>query len=52
MAEAKKQNFMHGAAILAAGVVVMKILGAIYKIPLQNILGDVGYGYFFAAYNI
>ena len=52
MAEAKKQNFMHGAAILAAGVVVMKLLGAIYKIPLQNILGDVGYGYFFAAYSI
>ena len=52
MAEAKKQNFMYGAAILAAGVVVMKILGAIYKIPLQHILGDVGYGYFFAAYNI
>ncbi|MBR1496298.1 MAG: polysaccharide biosynthesis protein [Oscillospiraceae bacterium] len=52
MAEAKKQNFMYGAAILAAGVVVMKILGAIYKIPLQNILGDTGYGYFFAAYSI
>ena len=52
MAEAKKQNFMHGAAILTAGVVVMKILGAIYKIPLQHILGDVGYGYFFTAYTI
>ena len=52
MAEAKKQNFMHGAAILAAGVVVMKLLGAVYKIPLQNILGDVGYGYFFTAYSI
>ena len=52
MAEAKKQNFLHGAAILAAGVVIMKILGAIYKIPLQNILGDTGYGYFFAAYTI
>ena len=52
MAEAKKQSFLHGAAILTAGVVVMKILGAIYKIPLQNILGDTGYGYFFAAYSI
>ena len=52
MAEAKKQNFLHGAAILTAGVVIMKILGAIYKIPLQNILGDVGYGYFFLAYTI
>lgn len=52
MAQAKKQNFMHGAAILTAGVVVMKILGAIYKIPLQHVLGDVGYGYFFASYSI
>lgn len=52
MAEAKKQSFLHGAAILTAGVVIMKILGAIYKIPLQNILGDTGYGYFFAAYSI
>lgn len=52
MAAEKKQNFLQGAAILAAGVVVMKILGAIYKIPLQNILGDTGYGYFFAAYSI
>ncbi len=52
MAEAKKQNYLHGAAILAAGVVVIKILGAIYKIPLRNIIGETGYGYFFAAYTI
>ncbi|MGI6029794.1 MAG: putative polysaccharide biosynthesis protein [Candidatus Heteroscillospira sp.] len=52
MSENKGQNFLHGAAILAAGVVVMKILGAIYKIPLGNILGDEGYSYFFVAYTI
>lgn len=52
MSEAKNQNFLHGAAILAAGVVIMKILGAIYKIPLGNILGDEGYALFLAAYNI
>ncbi|MBR1660092.1 MAG: polysaccharide biosynthesis protein [Oscillospiraceae bacterium] len=52
MAEAKKQNFMYGAAILAAGVVIMKILGMLYKVPLQNILGDTGYGYFNAAYSV
>ena len=52
MSEAKKQNFLHGAAILAAGVFVIKILGAIYKIPLRNIIGETGYGYFFAAYTI
>ena len=46
MQENSKQNYLHGAAIMAAGVVVTKILGAIYKIPLGNILGDEGYGYF------
>ena len=52
MQESSKQNYLHGAAIIAAGVVVIKILGAIYKIPLGNILGDEGYGYFSVAYNI
>ena len=52
MAEENRQYFLHGAAILAAGVVVIKILGAIYKIPLRNIIGETGYGYFFAAYTI
>lgn len=52
MSEPQKQNFLHGATILTAGVVVMKVLGAIYKIPLRNILGDIGYGYFNAAYMI
>lgn len=52
MAGAKKQNFLHGAVILTAGLVIIKILGAIYKIPLGNILGDDGYGYFLAAYTV
>ena len=52
MSEPRKQNYLHGAAILAAGVVILKILGAIYKIPLRNIIGETGYGYFFAAYTI
>lgn len=52
MSANKNQNYLHGAAILTAGVVIMKILGALYKIPLGNILGDEGYGYFLTAYNI
>ena len=48
----KKQNFMHGAAILTIGVMIMKVLGAIYKVPLANILGDYGYGLFLATYNV
>ena len=52
MAKRKGQNYMHGAAILTVGVVIMKLLGAIYKIPLGNILGDDGYSLFIGAYNI
>ena len=48
----KKQNFMHGAAILTVGVIIMKLLGALYKVPLANILGDYGYGIFLATYNV
>lgn len=43
---------MHGAAILTVGVIIMKILGFIYKIPLGNILGDEGYSMFMSAYSV
>ncbi len=52
MDRVKGQNYMHGAAILTVGVIVMKLLGFIYKIPLGNILGDEGYSMFLSAYNI
>ena len=52
MAKSRKQNYMHGAAILTVGVIIMKVLGAIYKIPLGNILGDEGYSMFLGAYSI
>jgi len=52
VAKAKKQNYLHGAAILTAGVIIMKILGAIYKIPIGNLLGDDGYALFLSAYNV
>lgn len=51
-AATKRQNFIHGAAILTVGVVIMKILGALYKVPLGNILGDYGYGIFLSTYNV
>lgn len=34
------------------GSIIVKIIGACYKIPLVNILGDVGYGHFMVAYTI
>lgn len=52
MEQPKEQSYLHGAAILTAGVVIMKILGAIYKIPLGSILGDKGYAYFYSTYSV
>ena len=48
----KRQGYIHGALILTLGVIIMKILGAVYKIPLGNILGDEGYSMFMSAYNV
>ena len=52
MSKEKKQSFMGGAAILASAVVVVKLIGAVYKLPLNNILGSVGKTYFDTAYLI
>ena len=48
----KKQNFLQGAAVLSLSVAVVKVIGAIYKIPLKGIIGDVGFAYFNTAYDI
>lgn len=48
----RRQNFMGGAAILAGAVAVTKLLGALYKIPLGNLLDSAGMAHFYAAYNI
>ena len=50
--KAKEQNYLHGAAILTAGVVIMKILGAIYKISIVNLLCDDSYCLFISPYNV
>lgn len=48
----KKQNFLQGALILSAAAIIVKIIGAIYKIPLMNIMGGEGFGYYNTAYMI
>lgn len=49
---AQRQNFLGGVAVLASAVVIVKIISAIYKIPLGNILDDEGMGHFSIAYNV
>ena len=48
----KKQNFLQGAAVLAIATALVKIIGALYKIPLNEAIGPEGYAYFTTAYDI
>ena len=48
----KKQTFLHGTALLAMATAMVKIIGALYKIPLNQIIGVQGFGYFNTAYQI
>jgi stage V sporulation protein B len=50
--EVRKQNYLKGAAILAAASIFVKIVGAIYKIPILRILDGSGKGIFQTSYNI
>ena len=45
-------TFFGGAAILAVGIMVVKVIGMFYKIPLVWIIGDQGTADFNNAYNI
>ena len=48
----KKQNFIKGSIILMVSAAAAKLLGAVFKIPLTNILGGVGMSYFSCAYSL
>ena len=48
----KQNTFFGGAAILAVGILVVKLIGMFYKIPLVNIIGEEGTADFNNAYNI
>ena len=48
----KKNSFFGGAAILTAGIVAVKIIGALFKIPLGNIITDAAFSDFNTAYYI
>ena len=50
--DSNRQSFLHGAAILALATVLIKVIGAAFKIPLINILGSEGFSNFTVAYNI
>ncbi len=47
-----KENFIKSAAILGVAGFIVKIIGAIYRIPLTNMIGTEGIGYYQPAYNV
>ncbi len=46
------QSLVKGAIILTVATIIVKIIGAIFKIPLANIIGEDGMGYFNNAYSL
>lgn len=52
MGRSRRQSFLSGAMVLTATVAVTKVIGALYKIPLGNLLDSEGMAHFYAAYNI
>jgi len=52
MRKVQKQNFLEGAMIMAVANIIVKIIGAFFKIPLKNLIGSDGMGMFYGAYNV
>jgi PST family polysaccharide transporter len=48
----KRQGFVYGALLLALAAIISKLLGSVYTIVLQNVIGDHGMGLFQMAYPV
>lgn len=46
------KKYIKNTAILFASMTITKVVGAVFKIPLANILGGTGMGYFSTAYGL
>ena len=47
-----KESFLKGALILGMAGIIVKIMGAFFRIPLGNIIGSTGLGYYQAVYPV
>ena len=45
------QGFLHGTLVLTIGMAVVKIVGALFKVPLNTVIGEYGMGLFNVAYH-
>jgi Membrane protein involved in the export of O-antigen and teichoic acid len=47
-----KKSFIQGAVILGIAGLIIKVMGAFFRIPLANFIGDEGMGYYQTAYPV
>ncbi|MBQ4543569.1 MAG: polysaccharide biosynthesis protein [Clostridia bacterium] len=52
MSEMKKQSFLQGAFVLVCANLLVKIIGAGFKLPLTYLIGEEGMGLFGSAYTV
>ncbi len=52
MGKEKKGGFIKGAAVIAAGGFIAKVVGALYRIPLTNLIGGYGLGLYQMVYPV
>ena len=48
--EKKKTSFVQGAAVLGVAGLLVKIIGAVFRIPLNNAVGPIGMSYYEVVY--
>jgi stage V sporulation protein B len=48
----KRQTFIQGSIVLIVSAVIVKLIGACFKIPLANLLGGEGMNYFGCGYSL
>ena len=48
----KNNNFVIQGSLLAFAGILVRVIGLAYRVPLINIIGKVGQGYYAAAYNM
>ncbi len=52
MAKKKHGNFMMQGAILGASSIIVRLIGILYRVPLNNILGEKGVAYYGIAFEV
>lgn len=52
MSTQRKNDLLRQGSILAVAGILVRLIGILYRIPMSNLLGDVGNGIYSVAYGI